>query len=227
MKLIQHTEHIWYTDYEQERDRPSLGYIHTPEMNIAIDAGHSKEHVDEFYQLLKDNNLPLPEFTIITHWHWDHTFGMHAVNGKTAAEYRTETHLENIITNWTEHSELEYKKNNIHIYKEYEHQSMTVTGADLVFQDKIEFHTKNLTIQAFNIVSPHTNDSTVILIPEERVLFLGDCICGNPPDWIADSIKRNEQIEAFKKIDFDYAIGGHWPVFTKDSLIEALLSNKV
>lgn len=227
MKLIQKTKHIWYTDYEAERDRPSLGYIYTPKLCIAIDAGHSKEHVDEFYQLLQEHHLPLPDMTIITHWHWDHTFAMHAVHGITISEARTEAHLQDIISKWTEHSETEFKENNIHIRKEYEHQSMTVKGSDFIFYNKMAIHSEELTIQAFNIVSPHTDDSTVILVPEEKILFLGDCICGNPPDWIADADKRNLQIEAFKQIDFDFAIGGHWPVFTKEELLQALLRNEV
>lgn len=227
MKLNQFNQHIWYTDYEERRDRPALGYIHTPSLNIAVDAGHSKEHVDEFYELLKEHHLPLPDLTLITHWHWDHTFGMHAAAGLTIAEAKTDTHLRDIISNWTENSENEYKMNNIHIKNEYEHQAMIVKGSDLVFHDKMEIHAGELTIQAFNIVSPHTDDSTVILIPEDKVLFLGDCICGNPPDWQADPIKRNEQIEVFKQLDFDYAIGGHWPIFTKEKLIYALLHNEV
>ena len=94
MKLTHLTEHIWITDHEQRRDRPKLGYIHTNERTIAIDAGHSKEHVQEFYDLLAQENLPLPELTLITHWHWDHTFGMHAVHGLTCVEKNTEQELD-------------------------------------------------------------------------------------------------------------------------------------
>ena len=119
MKLTHLTEHIWITDHEQRRDRPKLGYIHTNERTIAIDAGHSKEHVQEFYDLLAQENLPLPELTLITHWHWDHTFGMHAVHGLTCVEKNTEQELQRVLQDWDETSSQQYKDMNEHIRAEY------------------------------------------------------------------------------------------------------------
>ena len=41
MELKKLTEHIWYMPYEEERDRPNLGYIKGDKWSLAIDAGHS------------------------------------------------------------------------------------------------------------------------------------------------------------------------------------------
>ena len=81
MELKRLTGHIWYMPFETERDRPNLGYVKGENWSLAIDAGHSAAHTKEFYALLEKENLPLPSMTVLTHWHWDHTFGMHAVNG--------------------------------------------------------------------------------------------------------------------------------------------------
>ena len=59
----------------------------------ADDAGHSKAHTELFYELLKKENLSLPSITVLTHWHWDHTFGMHAVNGLCLANEKTNFYL--------------------------------------------------------------------------------------------------------------------------------------
>ena len=79
--------------YETERDRPNLGYVKGDNWSLAIDAGHSAAHTREFYALLEKENLPLPSMTVLTHWHWDHTFGMHAVNGLCIATELTDRHL--------------------------------------------------------------------------------------------------------------------------------------
>lgn len=67
MELKKLSEHIWYMPFEEERDRPNLGYVKGDKMSLAIDAGHSESHVREFYDLLQKEGLPLPSLTVITH----------------------------------------------------------------------------------------------------------------------------------------------------------------
>jgi len=93
MELKKLSEHIWYMPFEEERDRPNLGYVKGKNWSLAIDAGHSASHTKEFYALLEKENLPLPCLTVLTHWHWDHTFGMHAANGLSIANEKTNSHL--------------------------------------------------------------------------------------------------------------------------------------
>ena len=53
MELKKLSEHIWFMPYESERDRPNLGYVKGNKWSLAIDAGHSDNHVKEFYSLLE------------------------------------------------------------------------------------------------------------------------------------------------------------------------------
>ena len=89
MKLEKISEHVWVYPFEERRDRPNLSYIRGERWNLAVDAEHSKEHLMEFYDALKEEGLPLPDITVITHWHWDHILGMHAVHGLTLANEKT------------------------------------------------------------------------------------------------------------------------------------------
>ncbi len=93
MELKRLCEHIWNMPFETERDRPNLGYVKGGNWSLAIDAGHSAAHTKAFYALLEKENLPLPSLTVLTHWHWDHTFGMHAVNGLCAQTAKPNTDL--------------------------------------------------------------------------------------------------------------------------------------
>ena len=96
MKLQRISEHVWVFPFNSSKDRPNLGYICGAKMALAIDAGHSSAHVEEFYDAIRSEGLSLPEITVITHWHWDHTYGMHAVNGKTVARPETNAKLAEI-----------------------------------------------------------------------------------------------------------------------------------
>ena len=92
-RLQQIGTHTWIFPLESAKDRPNLGYVLGKETALAIDAGHSSSHVEDFYRALEKEGLPLPDLTVITHWHWDHTFGMHAVHGKTLARPETNQKL--------------------------------------------------------------------------------------------------------------------------------------
>ena len=93
MTLTRISDRVYYLPAEERTDRPVLGYIKGDRYSLAIDAGNSSEHVDKFYGELRSWSLRLPDFTIITHWHWDHTFGMQAVSGKTVAGHFTNHRL--------------------------------------------------------------------------------------------------------------------------------------
>ena len=222
MKLNRINDRIWVSSFEEDRDRPALGYIRGDKYSLAVDAGHSKEHVEEFYSLLKEAELPLPELTVMTHWHWDHTFGMFAINGLSLAEKRTEEHLQKLMMEWDDESEGRLKAMDEHIALEYRDQSMQVVGADVVFGDEISLDPGGIKVQCLHTKSPHTDDSVLILLPEERVLFFGDCISGEYPEWIVDIERMKLLITKLEELDFDLAIGGHWEPESKRELVERL-----
>ena len=222
MKLNRINDRIWVSSFEEDRDRPALGYIRGDKYSLTVDAGHSKEHVEDFYSLLKEAGLPLPELTVMTHWHWDHTFGMFAINGLSLAEKRTEEHLQKLMMEWDDESEGRLKAMDEHIALEYRDQSMQVVGADLVFGDEISLDLGGIKVQCLHTESPHTDDSVLILLPEERVLFFGDCISGEYPEWIVDIERMKLLITKLEELDFDLAIGGHWEPEGKRELVERL-----
>ncbi len=67
LKLEWISDRIWIMSFKEWRDRPNLGYIRGDKYSVAVDAGHSANHVERFYELLDAENLPLPDITVITH----------------------------------------------------------------------------------------------------------------------------------------------------------------
>ncbi len=214
MKLHKLSERIYYSDFEEERDRPALGYVRGDKFSVAVDAGHSKKHLDEFYELLKQQELPLPALTLITHWHWDHTFAMHAVKGLTVCLEETDRLLREFITNRSEENDRKFLELDPSIAREYEGQKLIVVPADITFREKMTIDAGNVTINLFRTVSPHCDDAALIEIPEEKVLFLGDAISGVFPYWIADPVKKKALISVLEGLDVNTFIGAHWPLWT-------------
>ena len=67
--------------------------------------------------------------------------------------------------------------------------------------------------------SPHTDDSTLVLIPGERCLFFGDSVLGHFPDGFVDEEQMDALITMVEELDFDYALTGHWELRTKEQVL--------
>ena len=223
LKLNKLSERIYYTDYEEERDRPSIGYIKGQRFSIAIDAGHSDDHLHEFYEALKYHGLPLPELTVITHWHWDHSFAMHALNGLSIANRKTNEHLKEFIEKQNEESEKEFLGLDPSIAKEYaNNKKIVVVTADIMYDKEMIIDTGDLKVKVFETISPHTDDATLIYVEEEKVLFLGDSISGVFPTWIADPEISNKLADVIEELDVKYCLGGHWEMMNKQEQLAYL-----
>ena len=223
MELIKVTDRVWYSMYEKERDRPCLGYVKGDRWNLAIDAGHSEDHVADFYEALQKEGLPLPDVTIITHWHWDHSFGMHKVHGLTAANERTNRYLLDFADQVRMGGPEVFLSLDPCIRREYaDGKPVVIVPADIVFAGRAVFDLGGITVELSMCISPHTDDSTLVRIPEEKILFVGDCISGEFPTWVRDPDKTRKLIDTLREIEAERIIGGHWPVFEKNRLIEEL-----
>ena len=221
MKLNRLTERIWIYPYEEERDRPNLCYIKGDRWSLAVDAGHSKGHTEEFYAALKDAALPLPKLTVLTHWHWDHTFGMNAVSGLTLASRRTLNELERLLEEHADDLQVHIEGLDPYTKAEYEDgQPMIVTLPDMVYENHMSVDAGHMPIEITEAVSPHTDDATLIYVPKEKCLFLGDAVLGHFPSGEVDPAKMDQLIETVDALDFTYALTGHWEIRTKEEVLD-------
>ncbi len=221
MKLRRISDRIFYTHFETDRDRPLLGYIRGDRLCMAVDAGHSAAHVKEFYEALKKEGLPLPDLTVLTHWHWDHSFGLHAACGISVSSGRTADHLREIISGYGDSIEQHFLALDEHIRAEYAgSEPIVVTVPDVEYHGKLTVDLGGVHACLFEAPSAHTDDSTLVYVPEEKTLFLGDAICGEYPTWRVDPDRMNALIHVIDEIDFVHALTGHWEVWTKKEVME-------
>ncbi len=225
MELTRLTDRVWVSPFEKERDRPSLGYVRGDRWSLAIDAGHSADHLKEFYQAIENIGLPLPSLTALTHWHWDHTFAMHAANGLTVANVITNEHLANIRNQIARDGAGVFLSMDECVRREYANgQPVVVTLADVVFSGELSLDAGNCPIRLFQADSPHTDDSTLVHVPNEGVLFFGDSKSGAYPTWVKNPVLCYKLADAVENAGAALCVGGHWPPMTKEELVGDLRS---
>lgn len=219
MELRQLTDRVFYSMYNKEADRPVLGYINGQKYSLMVDSGNSKKHVELFNEAISNEGLRKPDVIAITHWHWDHTFGMNAVEGITIAHKKTNDKLAEIAKwKWTDsemkkrlEAKVEIEFADTCIRKEYPLLSeIRVTTSDISYNGDMEIDLGDIVVELHYIVSPHSEDCICIFIPQERVLFIGDAVgVDYYNNCYLDKHKLRSLITAIEEFDFDICVMGH------------------
>ena len=226
VKLQKISEHVWIFPFDSPKDRPNLGYICGTKMALAVDAGHSSKHVEEFYDAILAEGLSLPEITVITHWHWDHTYGMHAVSGKTMARAETNSILTQIRQEMSSDPDKvrEFLNSDPSIQREYAGgvPVIVVPAEESIMGDR-SIDLGGVTAELMLSESPHTDDALLVYVPEDRVLFVGDAQLGEFPSWKMNWKKLASFAKKVQEIDADVIIDGHWKPYTKEEFMADIM----
>lgn len=233
MGLMKLSERIYMLPFVQKTDRPNLFYIKGDNYSVAIDAGNSKTHVEEFYGELKKNGFELPKYTIITHWHWDHTFGLHAISGTSIASTLTNQKLLEVAKwEWTKEKMAEREVTgedipfcNNCILEEYENlDEIKVIGVDEVVEDVRELDLGGIYLKLIARDSTHSRDSLFIHIPEEKMLIIADADCEDYYDNNSqyDKNRLEDMIEFLESIDYERHMFSHIFESTKKEALSYL-----
>ena len=227
MKIIQLTDRIFYYSHQPESDRPMLVYIKGTKISLAIDAGYSAAHVGEFYRALQNSGLEQPEFTVLTHWHYDHTFGLHQIHGLSIAHEKTCDILRQEKDRLSEPVSVDrLRKEDNYFAKEYAFgQSPVIALPDIQLKTELTLNLGEITAKLFHTESPHSEDSVCIYIPEEKILFLGDSTSEDFfNDGYMDSSKLEKLIRMISSTECRYCILSHTDPLEKEELLVYLNS---
>ncbi|MDT3496295.1 MBL fold metallo-hydrolase [Bacillus toyonensis] len=198
-----------------------------------VDSDNSKDHVELFNEAVLNEGLRKPERIVITHWHWDHTFEMHAVEGITIAHKRTNDKLAELaMWEWTDSemkkrvAEVEIEFVDTCIRKEYPLLSEIGVGtSDISFNGYIEIDLGGIVAQLHYVTSPYSDDSVCIFVPQEKVLFIGDAVgVDYYNNCHLDKDKLRSLITAIEGFDFDICVVGHAEPVSKSNLVNIMNS---
>lgn len=214
------TNRVYYMPHYSETDRPALGLICGDTFSLAVDSGNSPAHAADFLNLVGNIEISPMKLVVITHWHWDHIFGIKTMGLLTISHEETKKKLEYLKTlKWDDVSldarvetgeEIEFCRDMIKREMPVrDHLELKVP--DLTFTDKIEIDLGGVTCIVEHVGGVHAHDSSIIYIPDEKVMFLGDCIYQDfySGDWSYDWNELIILLDKIKKYNVNYYVTGH------------------
>ena len=209
------TNHIYVHPHDGYTDRPNIGLIVGEKYSLLYDAGNSAANVALLKSELAEQGLPEPDFVAVSHWHWDHTFGMHAWQVPTIAGRKTNEYLKRVKQwKWDDNSmeaRVEKKEDivfcNEMIKREYPDRSqIKVTTADIVFDERMTIDLGGgIVCELIHAKGPHSEDAVICYVPSDKFVFLGDSngkdLYGKP--WEFDIEHEDEMVQNMNKIPYD------------------------
>lgn len=158
---------------------------------------------------------------MLTHWHWDHCFGLSALSAISLCSSKTQEKLREMSAwGWSEEQmqkrlqtgqEIAFCHENI--LKEYpDRRHICVRAAELSFSGELSIDLGGRTARLLPLSNSHAEGSLAVFVPEERALLLGDIIC---PDYYGSMPPRHcpkklaQLIAQLNALDFDTVLYGH------------------
>lgn len=214
------TNKVYYMPQYPKTDRPTLGLVCGDNYSLVVDAGNSPAHASDFLQLTKGMEITPIKFVIITHWHWDHIFGIKTMNLLTISHTITKNRIDYMKTlKWDDESidarvdageEIEFCRDMIKLEMPTR-DNIELASPVLTFSSQLEIDLGGLTCIVEHVGGVHADDSSIVYIPEEKVMFLGDCIYQDfySGEWSYDRDEFTLLLNKIKKYDVDYYVTGH------------------
>jgi glyoxylase-like metal-dependent hydrolase (beta-lactamase superfamily II) len=174
------TDHVWWME-PGPPDRPSLCGVVGARWTLALDAGSSRAHTRSFLDGLPES----PSAVVYTHSHWDHVFGGVEIGGLVIAHRLTARKLDEMAKrDWTDDENV-----NEHIRQELPSPRVVeIAPVDLVFDDGLGLDLGGVIVHVRHVGGAHADDSSVMFVEPDGVLFLGDALCDAVDDRLANSV---------------------------------------
>lgn len=226
-------DRVWYLPHQELGDQPVLGYVRGDRFSLLIDTGSGPEQQALLMHQLDTLRLPHPSLAILTHWHWDHTFGAAFFPGLLIAGAETQQMLKRMQHwNWEEHAMLQRLRTGEEIPFCDENIRLTypnrtkiqVRTADILLSGGLSIDLGGVCCEVIPIGGPHSSDSLWIHIPKSDILFAGDADC---PDFYGsagqyDRVKLSNYIAALERCPFSWYVMGHGTPIPKSEILSDL-----
>lgn len=228
------SDHVWWFTPESHTDRPSLCAIVGEKGVALLDIGASPAHTRQFLAALSEQGISPPDYAVVSHWHWDHVFGMDALACPIIAHEETARNIErmmlldysdaNLPTLIEQGHEVEFTREHMLIeLNDEERRNLVLRKPDITFSQSMTLNLGNVTCDIQRVGGDHASDSIVIHIPGDGVLFLSDCfyytVYQLPRHYTeAKILPLIDKLEAFNATQY---IMGHANIILSDKDMQA------
>ncbi|WP_214767243.1 MULTISPECIES: MBL fold metallo-hydrolase [unclassified Exiguobacterium] len=222
------TDRVWYQTPVSETDRPILGLIVGAKRSLMIDAGNSSRHAALFLEEVERQGLKKPDLLALTHWHWDHIFGLKEMNLPAMATKRTVARIEQMLDyDWTDEAlearieqgiEIPFCADAIKL--EFgPTRDIAVQLPDIQFEGELVVDLGDVHCILREVENDHSPGSLLVYIPEERVLFLGDAMYADifSAKWNYTVERMTLLLDTIAEYDAAYYVWSHGEAMPREA----------
>jgi glyoxylase-like metal-dependent hydrolase (beta-lactamase superfamily II) len=203
--------------------QPNIGLIGLSDQTILIDGGNSSRHARRIQTALDLAGLPPIQTIILTHHHWDHTFGLssfsphqiisHTLCAKYLREYAKKEWNPMMLREDTANNPKREISNNAIIDAISDWHSFRIVLPSMCFNHNLTLYFDELEIELEHVGGRHADDSIVVRLPEQSVMFLGDSHYPPPYDLREeDDIDLDiVMLDSFLAQSYAIYVDGHGP----------------
>ena len=234
LKLKQLTEHTWLLPHDPDENavQSSIGVISTQNESILIDAGNSPRLARKLKTELMRNNLPPVTRIVYTHHHWDHVYGACEFDVPVTAHVICRAILEQESKKpWQLEFLREEIKREPKLTESYNARAKSIEDwaafrivvPEDVFETEKAIQLDWLSIELVHVGGEHAEDSIVVKIPQDRVMFIGDCYYP-PPVHLRkpDSAPSLDMLRRLQNEAYELYVESHDKPFTRTELLRFL-----
>jgi glyoxylase-like metal-dependent hydrolase (beta-lactamase superfamily II) len=237
LTLKQLTEHTWLLPHDPDENavQSCIGVITTQNESVLIDAGNSPRLVRKLKTELIRNDLPHVSRIIYTHHHWDHIYGACEFDVPVTAHVICRAILEEESKKpWgLEFLREEIKREpkltvsyNARAKSIEDWEAFRIVVPEDVFETEKVIDLNGFTIDLEHVGGEHAEDSIVVKIPQDQVMFIGDCYYP-PPVHLRkpDSAPSLDMLRRLQNDAYSLYVEGHDKPFARTELLKFLQEN--
>lgn len=234
LKLIQLTEHTWLFHHHPDPAtvQSAVGVIATRNESLLVDAGNSPRLARHIKAELARWNLPPVSRILYTHHHWDHIYGACEFKVPVTAHVMCRVILEKEAKKpWgIEYLNEEIKRNpkltashTARAKAADDWGTFRIVVPEDVFEKEKLIDLDGFPIELEHVGGEHAEDSIVVKVAQDEVMFIGDCYYP-PPLHLRkpDSVPSLGMLRRLETNAYNLDVEGHEKPFTRAELLKVL-----
>lgn len=210
---------LWPSDPDPDKVQSTVGIVCGERETILIDAGNGPDLAIGIQRWLQTAGLPPVGHIILTHHHWDHSYGACAFDVPVIAQAECYKVLrEDAGKPWSPSFLAAEMARNPRLGPSYRARLLAVKDWErfrIVLPDILVEARESLVLDGIRfelepVGGQHAKDSMIIRVPHARVAFLGDCYY--PPPFhlrTLDSAPDREMLASLVSDACDLYVEGH------------------
>ena len=223
--LKQLTEHVYYYVDHRNKRRPLVACIVGDDQVLFIDAGISIEHMQDMLNQFENMHYhqDLPRLGVITNSHISHVLGLQACHFPYIAHKISKENLQDMFTwDWSDKSlDRLVRQNKLsarevkNLKKEWSNrEDLEIQIPCIIYRHQLELDLGHISCMLEHIESDFSEDSTIVYLKEDQVLFIGDCM-----DFGVQHITPCYSKQLFTVIDLLLSYDAKYYVFASENKI--------